>query len=65
MLDQVLEAFGIVPDTDLNLMTADQGLGNLTPAGDLLGKTAAIKANPVGAVGKPPSAGDLLGKTAC
>ena len=32
MLDQVLEAFGISPDTDLNLMTANQGLGNLTAA---------------------------------
>jgi UDP-N-acetylglucosamine 2-epimerase (non-hydrolysing) len=30
MLDQVLEAFEIVPDTDLNLMTSNQTLGGLT-----------------------------------
>ena len=32
MLDQVLEAFGVAPDTDLNLMIANQGLGGLTAA---------------------------------
>ena len=35
MLDQALEAFGFVPDTDLNLMTANQGLGGLTATGVL------------------------------
>lgn len=30
MLDQVLTAFGIRPETDLNLMKSDQGLGKLT-----------------------------------
>ena len=30
MLDQVLEVFGIVPDTDLNLMRPGQSLGELT-----------------------------------
>jgi UDP-N-acetylglucosamine 2-epimerase (non-hydrolysing) len=32
MLDQVLEAFNIVPDVDLNLMQANQSLGALTAA---------------------------------
>jgi UDP-N-acetylglucosamine 2-epimerase (non-hydrolysing) len=30
MLDQVLDVFGIVPDTDLDLMRPDQSLSNLT-----------------------------------
>jgi UDP-N-acetylglucosamine 2-epimerase (non-hydrolysing) len=30
MLDQVLEAFGVVPDTDLNLMQPNQALAGLT-----------------------------------
>src|SRR5262249_43605605 len=30
MLDQVLEVFGITPDTDLNLMEPNQSLGRLT-----------------------------------
>jgi UDP-N-acetylglucosamine 2-epimerase (non-hydrolysing) len=30
MLDQVLEAFQVVPDTDLNLMRPDQTLSSLT-----------------------------------
>lgn len=32
MLDQVMEAFGIVPDEDLNLMRQNQGLAELTAA---------------------------------
>lgn len=32
MLDQVLELFGLVPDYDLDIMTADQSLTNVTTA---------------------------------